>query len=208
MPVPQLATFMLTSEGQQLLPGRALADWLGNAGVRCPSDSVVSMMKSVHVVAQGARATWYGFYRGFGWFVSVFFIFSAVMTWYLGGRTARDRLALALVTWSLFLSHAAGSIIAWVYFFFAPILFSTVITVLLGIGCVRDWLAGRGTGADHNCEVGGSNPPSCPSEVINRNARLIRIVVQAPEGQRRYSPAECIGAVKHRVEANPDPKHV
>jgi hypothetical protein len=150
------------------------------------SDSVVSMMKSVHVVAQGADATWYSFYRGFGWFVSVFFIFSAVMTWYLGGRTARDRLALALVTWSLFLSHAAGSIIAWVYFFFfAPILFSTVITVLLGIGCVRDWLAGRGTGADHNCEVGGSNPPSSPSEVINRNARLIRIVVQAPEGQRR-----------------------
>ncbi len=132
--------------------------------------SVVSMMKSVHVVAQGADATWYGFYRGFGWFVSVFFIFSAVMTWYLGGRTARDRLALALVTWSLFLSHAAGSIIAWVYFFFAPILFSTVITVLLGIGCVRDWLAGRGTGADHNCEVGGSkstqlsqrsNQPQC-----------------------------------------------
>jgi hypothetical protein len=24
----------------------------------------------------------------------------------------------------------------------------------------------------------------------------------------RYSPAECIGAVKHRVEGNPDPKHV
>ena len=26
----------------------------------------------------------------------------------------------------------------------------------------------------------------------------------APEGQRRYSPAECIGAVKRRVEGNPD----
>jgi hypothetical protein len=25
---------------------------------------------------------------------------------------------------------------------------------------------------------------------------------------RPYSPAECIGAVKHRVEGNPDPKHV
>ncbi len=35
MPAPQLATFMLTSEGQHLLPGGALADWLGNAGVRC-----------------------------------------------------------------------------------------------------------------------------------------------------------------------------
>jgi IS1 family transposase len=28
------------------------------------------------------------------------------------------------------------------------------------------------------------------------------------EGEKRYSPAECIGAVKHRVEGNPDPKHV
>ena len=27
-------------------------------------------------------------------------------------------------------------------------------------------------------------------------------------GEKRYSPAECIGAVKHRVEGNPDPKHV
>jgi hypothetical protein len=29
-----------------------------------------------------------------------------------------------------------------------------------------------------------------------------------PAGEKRYSPAECIGAVKHRVEGNPDPKHV
>jgi hypothetical protein len=26
--------------------------------------------------------------------------------------------------------------------------------------------------------------------------------------EKRYSPAECIGAVKHRVEGNPDPNHV
>jgi hypothetical protein len=31
-----------------------------------------------------------------------------------------------------------------------------------------------------------------------------------PSGQceKRYSPAECIGAVKHRIKGNPDPKHV
>ncbi len=39
-------------------------------------------------------------------------------------------------------------------------------------------------------------------------ATLVKIYGPAPEGQRRYSPAECIGAVKHRVEGNPDPKHV
>jgi IS1 family transposase len=39
-------------------------------------------------------------------------------------------------------------------------------------------------------------------------AMLVKVYGPAPEGQRRYSPAECVGAVKHRVEGNPDPKHV
>ena len=39
-------------------------------------------------------------------------------------------------------------------------------------------------------------------------AMLVKVYGPALEGQRRYSPAECIGAVKHRVEGNPDPKHV
>src|SRR5208282_6672211 len=39
-------------------------------------------------------------------------------------------------------------------------------------------------------------------------AMLVKVYGPAPEGQRRYSPAECIGAVKHRVEGNPDPDHV
>jgi IS1 family transposase/lambda repressor-like predicted transcriptional regulator len=39
-------------------------------------------------------------------------------------------------------------------------------------------------------------------------AMLVKVFGPAPEGQRRYSPAECIGAAKHRIEGNPDPKHV
>jgi hypothetical protein len=39
-------------------------------------------------------------------------------------------------------------------------------------------------------------------------AMLVKVYGPAPEGQRRYSPAECIGAVKYRVDGNPDPKHV
>jgi len=37
---------------------------------------------------------------------------------------------------------------------------------------------------------------------------LIKVYGPAPEGQRRYSPAECIGAHKERIEGNPDPKHI
>jgi hypothetical protein len=39
-------------------------------------------------------------------------------------------------------------------------------------------------------------------------AMLVKVYGPAPEGRRRYSPAECIGAVKHRVEGSPNPKHV
>jgi len=39
-------------------------------------------------------------------------------------------------------------------------------------------------------------------------ATLVKVYGEAPEGQRRYSPAVCTGAHKHRVEGSPDPKHV
>jgi IS1 family transposase len=39
-------------------------------------------------------------------------------------------------------------------------------------------------------------------------AMLVKVYGAAPEGQRRYSPAICTGARKHRIEGNPDPKHV
>ncbi len=39
-------------------------------------------------------------------------------------------------------------------------------------------------------------------------AMLVKVYGAAPEGQRRYSPAICTSAHKHRVESNPDPKHV
>jgi IS1 family transposase len=39
-------------------------------------------------------------------------------------------------------------------------------------------------------------------------AQLVKVYGEAPEGQRRYSPAVCTGAHKHRVEGNPDPKHI
>ena len=39
-------------------------------------------------------------------------------------------------------------------------------------------------------------------------AMLVKVYGPSGEGEKRYNPAECIGAVKHRIEGNPDPKHV
>ena len=39
-------------------------------------------------------------------------------------------------------------------------------------------------------------------------AQLGKIYWADPEGQKRYSPAQCIAAEKHRVQGKPDPAHV
>ena len=39
-------------------------------------------------------------------------------------------------------------------------------------------------------------------------AQPVKIYGTPSEGEKRYSPAVCTGAIKHRVEGNPDPKHV
>jgi hypothetical protein len=39
-------------------------------------------------------------------------------------------------------------------------------------------------------------------------AMLVKLYGPSPDGPRRYSPAECIGAVKTRIEGNPDPAYV
>ena len=39
-------------------------------------------------------------------------------------------------------------------------------------------------------------------------AQLVKIYGVSPEGEKRYSPAECLGCEKHPVTGFPDPKHV
>jgi IS1 family transposase len=39
-------------------------------------------------------------------------------------------------------------------------------------------------------------------------AMLVKIYGEAPEAEKRYSPAECVGAKKTRIEGNPDPDYI
>jgi IS1 family transposase len=39
-------------------------------------------------------------------------------------------------------------------------------------------------------------------------AQLVKIYGSNPEGQTRYSPAQCLGTTRHAVSGSPDPKHV
>lgn len=102
------------------------------------SDQVVGMMRSVAVLAQGTRTTWYNFYLAFGYLDTVFFLFSMVVAWFLGGKSPEERRELSPIAWALFASQVGGLAIAERLLFPAPIVFSGVLVLLLGAGCVRD----------------------------------------------------------------------
>ncbi len=40
------------------------------------------------------------------------------------------------------------------------------------------------------------------------NAQLVKLYGESPDAEKRYSPAECIGTRKTRIEGNPDPDHI
>ena len=118
--------------------GHTLGAVVATPNFGAESAEVVTAMKAVHVVSQGADCTWYGFYRGFGIFVSIFFVFSIAMVWHIGGKTREERRAFLPLTWALCACYAASIVTGWIYFFAMPILLSTIVTVLLGVACVRD----------------------------------------------------------------------
>ncbi len=107
------------------------------------ADAVRSSMQSVHFQCMASDCTWFGFYVGFGFLVTVFFLLSAALTWFLGGLNSMERRRLRPLTWMLFVSQAAGAVVAWTWFFIAPQLFSSVITALLGIECFRNLQGSR-----------------------------------------------------------------
>lgn len=113
--------------------GHTLGALVSTPSFGVESDAVMAAMKSVHFKATGSDCSWFGFYMGFGYDVSIFFLFSAVLTWFLGGMSLPDQRRWAPITWALFVSYAATAVLAVQYFFAVAIVFSSLITVLLGI---------------------------------------------------------------------------
>lgn len=105
------------------------------------SDRVVGMMQSVAVIAQGTRTTWYNFYLAFGYFDTVFFLFSMAVAWFLGGKLREERRTLRPIAWALLASQIGALIIAQRLLFPLPVVFSGVLVILLGAGCLGDSLA-------------------------------------------------------------------
>lgn len=92
-------------------------------------DSFIAGLRTTSFDAQGRRRTYWDFYAGFGFFVTVLLLFCAVLAWQLGGLSPDALHAMSLITWGLAVCFGGVTWLSWRYFFPAPVVFSALITI-------------------------------------------------------------------------------
>ena len=103
-------------------------------------DALLGSMRSIHFDVQGFDRTYWDFFVASGLAVGVFYVFSAILAWQLGGLPAETLALMRGITWAFALCFAAITVVSWRYLFVLPIVFSVVITVCL---IAAAWLSSR-----------------------------------------------------------------
>jgi hypothetical protein len=94
-------------------------------------DSLLGSMRSIHFDVQGFSRTYWDLFVAAGLCVGVFYFFSAILAWQLGGLPAETLARLRGTRWAFAACFAAITVVSWRYLFILPIVFSLVITACL-----------------------------------------------------------------------------
>jgi hypothetical protein len=97
-----------------------------NVDPKWGADAVVSGMRQTQFRVAGFDRSYWDFFEGFGFFVTVFLAFAAVLSW-RWGSTPADRLATMTVErWAFAACFVAVCVLSWRYFFTPPGVLSTI----------------------------------------------------------------------------------
>jgi hypothetical protein len=94
-------------------------------------------LKSTRFQVQGASRTYWGFFSGLGFFVTVLLLFSAILAWQLGGLPAPTLLSLRVILWSFAACYVVLAVVTWRYFFVAPLAFAVLVALSLALAAWR-----------------------------------------------------------------------
>lgn len=94
-------------------------------------DALLASMRSIHFDVQGFSRTYWDLFLAAGFSVAVFFLFSAILAWQLGGLPAEILARMRAIRWAFALCFVAITAVSWIYLFLLPFVFTLVITVCL-----------------------------------------------------------------------------
>ena len=99
--------------------------------------AVRDAMFNTHFTLHGATFSYGGFYNGFGFSVSIYMLFAAFLAWHLGTLAKRDPAAIGGLGIAFCAMQVAQLVVCVVYFFTAPIVFESVIALVLALAAWR-----------------------------------------------------------------------
>lgn len=103
-------------------------------------DALIAQMRSLTFLAQGQTRAYWDFFVGFGLFVSIFQVLSAVLAWQLSSLPQTTVTDMPLIRWGVVVAFAGITYLSWRYFFPAPLVLSALITLCFGLAA---WKARR-----------------------------------------------------------------
>jgi len=99
---------------------------------------MIDQLRSTHFNVQGFSRTYWDFFTGFGFFVTILLLFAAIVSWQFGGLPKETLSGMSLLTWSLAICFIIVTLLSYQYFFIVPVIFSGVIAICLILAA---WLA-------------------------------------------------------------------
>ena len=93
--------------------------------------AVRDSMTNVHFEASGSNLSYGDFYRGFGLFVTVYFLFSAFLAWYLASHPIPE------IGWALCAAQIASIALGLIYFSVVQAAFAAIVAGLIGWATLR-----------------------------------------------------------------------
>jgi hypothetical protein len=97
---------------------------------------VLRAMKSVRFDTEGVSRTYFDFYLGFGFTISIFLIVQAILLWQLAPLANSDSARAGPMLAALFLGNVASALVAWRFIFPMPAAFAAGIAVCIGLALV------------------------------------------------------------------------
>jgi hypothetical protein len=97
---------------------------------------VLKSMTDVRFDVMGANRSYFDFFMGFGWSISVLMLMETILLWQLASLASTDASRLRPLIAVIALATVASGIIAWRYIFPVPALFSAVLAIALGLAYV------------------------------------------------------------------------
>lgn len=114
-----------------LAAGHTLGGLKSSWSPSAPS-AVFTSMQTFHFSVGSLRRSYFDFYRGFGFLLSVYLLSQAVLLWQLGNLARADRSLARPLVWTFLVASLAIGVLTWRFLFATPLYFDIGLTALLG----------------------------------------------------------------------------